>query len=94
MDCACSTLDAGSEGGGGEPRSCLRGRLVARNLTCTRDKVESNDREVAGLSIQVETQSRELVLGLEMLDGQWAYVSKPGSGFFPAPVESRRRGSR
>ena len=95
MVCACSvppcgSLDAGSECGGREPlsRSCLRGRVVARSLTCKRGKVVSSNREVVGLSIKWKRYgcailaANEVVMSwcLEMLDG---HMRAAGSGFFP-----------
>jgi len=42
------------EGSGRERRSCLRGKAVAKKLTCTRGEAASNSREVLDLSIQPE----------------------------------------
>ena len=43
------------ERGGRESVSCLGGDVVGKNLTCVRGKVASNNRQVPGLSIQMET---------------------------------------
>jgi len=43
------------ERGGRESVSCLGGDVVGKNLTCVRGKVVSNNRQVPGLSIQIET---------------------------------------
>lgn len=53
-DCDSSVLPFnGSLGRGGrELRSCFGRGVVWKNLTCTRGKLENNNREVPGLSIQ------------------------------------------
>jgi hypothetical protein len=44
---------------GRESGSSFGGGVVGRNLTCTRGNVASNNREVPGLSIQLETLQQD-----------------------------------
>lgn len=58
--CGSGALSVGGmlDRGGCEPRSCLRGDVVAKDRTCTgtRRKVASKNLGVPGLSIQVAAQ--------------------------------------